>query len=39
LSSNEINTEVGEYQVLNYNGHAYVPTRFVAENIGANNRL
>jgi hypothetical protein len=30
------NAEVGnEYKVLNYNGHAYVPIRFVAENIGA----
>lgn len=28
--------EIGnDYQVLNYNGHAYVPIRFVAENIGA----
>lgn len=24
-----------EYQVLNYEGHAYVPIRFVAENMGA----
>ncbi|WP_187274016.1 stalk domain-containing protein [Paenibacillus sp. N3.4] len=30
------NTELGdEYKVLNYNGHAYVPIRFVTENIGA----
>lgn len=28
--------EIGEeYKVLNYDGHAYVPIRFVAENIGA----
>jgi ankyrin repeat protein len=25
-----------EYTTLNYNGHAYVPIRFLAENIGAN---
>jgi hypothetical protein len=24
-----------EYEVLNYNGHTYVPVRFVAENMGA----
>jgi hypothetical protein len=30
------NAEVDDvYKVLNYNGHAYVPIRFVAENIGA----
>lgn len=25
----------GEYAALNYNGHAYVPIRFIAENMGA----
>lgn len=25
-----------EYAVLNYNGHAYAPIRFIAENMGAN---
>lgn len=30
------NKEIGsEYTVLNYNGHAYVPVRFVAESMGA----
>ncbi|MDF2651263.1 MAG: copper amine oxidase-like protein [Paenibacillus sp.] len=30
------NTEMEkEYSTLNYNGHAYVPIRFIAENLGA----
>lgn len=33
---NGIGVDVGkEYQVLNVDGHAYVPVRFVAENLGA----
>ncbi len=36
----KINDEIKElgsdYQILNYNGHAYVPIRYMAENTGAN---
>ncbi|MGK9250262.1 stalk domain-containing protein [Paenibacillus humicus] len=33
--NNEGKNVEGEYATLNYNGHAYVPVRFIAENLGS----
>ncbi|NEN85839.1 stalk domain-containing protein [Paenibacillus elgii] len=34
ISFNEKRMDMSEYKVLNYENHAYVPIRFIAENIG-----